>query len=473
MAEHFEQSTDLPVINDNIPKVDIRREGDFYISKIELISHDGKVYGLELLRLEASIFEDIFSNVMSGEMHFQDSSDLTQFLPLIGEEKIKFTFTRPDESGRGLLDDFFSREFRVYKLENRRPETERFNIQNYTLHFVSAEKIKDSKQKVWKTFKAMPYHEMVEKIYNEFLKIDKPIVVEPTMYDFDFAASGMSPFQIISLLASKSISAEGNGSAYVLYEDMDKFNFVSIGKLLKQASTSKYVSQMSNVLKDQGSVKQRDRNIESDIYRVENYSFSGAFDILGRLQNGMYSQRLWTVDTLRQIWDDKIEYHHKAEFKKQPHLHKDDICTDKLDALNAPNSVLRLVETTKDHDKVPHIVAREPGIKPNHIEEFLLIRAAQLEQTLGNRMHVNVSGDPRRRAGQVVEFKVPNHYGALDKYHLPDPPHDRYMSGKHLITALKHRIQADRYYNEFEFLKDSLAQTIEGVDIIEQQDFSW
>src|SRR5690606_38589324 len=126
--EPFSLSSDLPEFQDTVPRTDIRKEGDFYLDKVELIAYNGKTYGLELLRLELSIHEDIFNHTMSGALHFQDSSDLTQFLPLIGEEKLKISFTRPSEEGRGLLDEYFEMEFRVYKIDHRRPEGDKFNI---------------------------------------------------------------------------------------------------------------------------------------------------------------------------------------------------------------------------------------------------------------------------------------------------------------------------------------------------------
>lgn len=464
--------TDYPEIPDTVPRRDIRKEGDFFIDKIELITYKGDVYKLELLRVEMSIHEDLFNPVLSGVIWLQDSSDLTQFLPLIGEETLKVSFTRPDESGRGLLDDYYEAEFRIYKIESRRPEADKMNVQNYGLHFVSKEKITDMKTKVWQTYEDMPYSDMVQKIFDEYIKSSKPLVVEPTMYEFKFAASGMSPFDIIHILASKSISAEGNGSAYVFYEDMDQFNFVTLGKLMKQGSDVRFLSQLGNVLEDKGTVKRRDRDIEIDVRRVENYRWASSFDVIGRLQNGMYAQQLWAVDTLRQIWE-KHDWDYKKEFPGLPHVDSDDICTDALDALGSPPTVMRLMETTRDHDIVPHIVAKEPGIKPNKIEEHVLKRASQLEQALGHRMQINVSGDPRRRTGKVIEFMTPNHYGAYNEDHRPDPPHDRYLSGKHLIVSCKHRIEAHRYYGELEIMKDSLAQGIEGVDLIEQQEWTW
>lgn len=472
MVDFLSKATDINPFEDKVPRVDIRKEGDFYIDKVELITYNGKSYFLELLNIELSIHEDIFNHTMSGVMALQDSSDLTQLLPLIGEETLKISFTRPSEKGRGLLDEYFTMEFRVYKVDHRRPQGDKFNIQNYALHFVSPERIKDMKAKVWKTYVDMPYSAMVEKIYNEYLKINKPIEIEPTRFDFKFAASGLSPLQIITILCGRSISDEGNGSSYVFFEDMDKFRFVSIGKLMKEEADIEYISRMSNVLEDQGDIKNRDRTIEEDVRNIENYAFSSSFDVLGRLQGGMYAQQLLAIDDLRQIWE-KHDWDHKKEFANMPHLDVADICTDGLDALGSPPAVFRMALTTKDHDKVPHIVAREPGIKPNHIEEYLLIRQAQMQQTLGNKLRVNVSGDPRRRVGKTIKFLMPNHYGAVDEFHKPDPPYDRYLSGKYLVTSLKHRIESSKYYNEFEFMKDTFMQDIEHVDIIRHQDWTW
>ena len=472
MTDFLSLATPIPEIQDTVPRRDIRKEGDFYLDKAEIIAYNGKRYGIELVKVEISVHEDLFNSTMAGSLHFQDSSDLAQLLPLIGEEKLSLVFTRPSESGRGLLDDKFEMEFRIYKMDHRRPDGERFDIQNYTLYFVSSEKIVDVKTKVWQTYVDMPYSDMVDKIFKEYIKSAKPINIEKTLYEHKFAASGLSPFQIITILSSKSISDEGNGSSYVFYEDMEKFNFVTIGKLMKQEPVQRYISQLSNVLEDGGNVKRRDRTIEDDIRRVENYTTPGGFSILNNMEGGMYAQQLIAVDILRKIWT-KTDWDYKKEFDGLPHLYDSDVCTDALDALGSPPTVMKLQNTTKDHDKIPWLVAREPGIKPNHIEEYMLKRASQLQQSNGHRVHVNVSGDPRRRVGQVVEFLFPNHYGAVSENHKPDPPFDRYLGGKFLVTAMKHRIESHKYYCEMELMKDTFAQDIEHVDPIEFQKWTW
>jgi len=469
MVDFLAAEKAIDLIPDTVPRVDIRKEGDFYLEKAILITFDEQEYGIELLRAEITIFEDIFNNTMAGIIHFQDSSDLPQILPLIGEEKLKLRFTRPSEKGRGLLDEYYEMEFRVYKMDGRKPDDDKINIQNYTLHFTSSERIVDMKAKVWESYWDMPYSDIVEKVYSKYISKGKPIEVEKTKYEYKYMARGLSPFQIIGICGSKSISDEGNGSAYVFYEDMDKFNFVSIGKLMQQAPVEKYISQLANVLQEK---KSFDRTIEDDVRKVEQYNFKSSFDIMRNLESGMYAQRLVSVDMLRQFHEN-VDWDYKKEFGSMPHLHDADVCTDALDALGSPPSVMKLALTTKDHDKVAHIVARDPTIKPNQVEEYLLKRASQMQQTNGNRMIISFSGDPRRKVGQVIEFLVPNHYGAVNEEHPPDPPHDRYMGGKFLITALKHRITASSYFCSAELMKDTLAQDIEGVDIIKHQDWTW
>ncbi len=466
-------SLDHPPITipDTVPRTSIRKEGDFYLDKATLIAFDGTEYGISLVRLRISIHEDLFNHTLAGIATFTDSSDLPQFLPLIGEEIFKLRFTRPDESGRGLLDDYYEMEYRVFKMDGRKPQEDQINAQNYTLYFTSPVTIANAKKKVWQAWRDIPYSDMVASIYEEYLGAPKPINIEATLYEQRYCGPGYTPFQTIQMLAARSISEEGNGSSYVFFEDMDKFNYITIGKLLLQEPVQQYITQLSNVL-EHGKKKVRDRTISDDVRNVENYKFHGSFDILKNMDQGMYSQRLIAVDILRQFHTVN-DWSYKDEFDALPHLRDHDVCTDALDALGSPPTVMRLSLTTKDHDIVPWIVAREPGIKPNHIEEYLLKRASQMQQAAGNRIQIHVTGDPRRRVGQVVEYLVPNHYGAINEEHRPDPPFDRYLGGKFLIGAIKHDITVDRYYNEMELITDTVSQGIEGVDLIREQSWTW
>lgn len=462
MAEEFNPSP-LPEPGDTPPKKKIRQEGDFYLEDVKIICFNGAEYELRLVMIELNIYEDVFMNSMSGTIELRDSNDLPNLFPLIGEEKLILKFTRPDEnSGReddGRLLPSFKMEFRVYKMAARQREDER--KQSYVLHFCSPETIKNHKVKVRKNFEDKLYSEMVEIVYDENIAENKPIRVEKTTFEHDFAIRNMQPFKFFNQVAVQSLSPGVGGSSYVFYEDVEKFNFISLNTLMAEPPAQEYIYQVSNVLEDKNIKSPQDRQIEKDIYAVEGYGFTGSFDILKNLTGGMYASRLFTYDPVRhRFFEDENELDYDKAFDLTEHVSKEKLCTGDLDALGSPLSYHKLMCTNKDHDKIPWIVDKEPGILPWQIEEFVLLRANILQQIDNQKIHISVSGDPRRKVGETIEFQLPRSTGDADK----PLEEDQYLSGKYLVTALRHRITVNRYWIDMEIIKDSYLSKIEHID---------
>jgi len=455
--------TPLPAAAADPPTTKIRQEGDFYLEDIKLIAFNGEIYELRLIMKELNIYEDIFNNSMSGTIELRDGNDLPNLIPIIGEEKLILKFTRPDENdtpgGAGKLLPSFKMEFRVYKMTSRSREEER--LQSYVLHFCSPETIVNHKVKVRKNFSEKLYSEMTGIIYDENIKITKPIKIEETTFEHDFAIRNMQPFKFFNQVATQSLSPGAGGASYVFYEDVEKFSFISLNTLMDEPPKREYLYQISNVLEARNIKSQQNRQIEKDIYAVENYGFSGSFDILKNLTGGMYASRLFTYDTVRhRFFEDENELDYPTAFDKTAHVSKEMLCTDAQDALGSPLSYHKLMATNQDHDKIPWIVEKEPGILPWQVEEFVLLRANIMQQIDNQKIQVSVSGDPRRKVGETVEFDLPRATGDAD---LPLEP-DRYLSGKYLVVSLRHKITNNRYDIDMEIIKDSYLRKIIHVD---------
>ena len=453
----------------NVPDDKIRKEADFHVKKISLIAYNGKPHEVSLLRMSLEIQEDLFNHCITGQMTFVDSVDLLQLLPVVGEETLEIVFTRPDAEGvtaqetdSGKLLEDVKVSFRVYTIVKREPRNTKQQI--YTLHFVSKEFVQNFKQKVFLAFQDELYSKMAEVIYNEHLMVGKPINIEKSKFEQDFCFSNLTPLEALQLIASRAISAEGNGTAYVFYEDRFKFNWVTLGKLLTQSPVQTYIYQPADILSDQEQSQYRPRTIDSDIRAVENFGHTGGFNVMRNLVDGMYASRLLTFDTVRQIWEE-TDYDYLKDFDKFKHLHDNKVCTEGLDALGSPLASMRFAPTNKDHDKIPWIAGKEPGIKPTHIEEQLLFRMSQMKQIRAHKIGLTVSGDPRRFVGQVIEFNLPQFLGNV----RPEAPQelDKYLQGKYLIISMKHRLEVDRYYQEMEIVKDTYFKGIAYEDPVE------
>ena len=62
--------------------------GQTTVNRVDLISFDNKRINIAGMFSEISIYEDLFSNTMSGHILIEDSLDLINSVPLIGQEQI-------------------------------------------------------------------------------------------------------------------------------------------------------------------------------------------------------------------------------------------------------------------------------------------------------------------------------------------------------------------------------------------------
>jgi len=453
----------------------IRHPYDFSIDYIKLHPWNGSE-PLDLTNVHAgmNIFEDIFNNYLTGNIALVEGWDLPMLFPLIGEEILEVCWKRPGTkdapptgTGYSLPQDFpgatasqtvqptekWIMKFRVIKMTERNHVRDK--VQAYTLHFVSPEAIQNNKKKVYKSYKKKLYSDIVTEVFNEYLLKDKPIESEVTKYEQDFCVSHWTPAQTINIIASRSIPAKHSGSSYIFYESLKNFHFSSLETLFEQKPTETFLYQWKDVW-----LNLLNRRIEEEVRTVDGYEFAEYFDVLANLQQGMYASKLWTYDIIRQRYF-IYKFDYLKQFGEQVHLDPEKPCTPTLDALGDPHEArFDLMSTNKDHDIIPWIASKEPGIRPSKIEEYVLHRQSQMQQINGVRITLTLPGNTDRRAGNVIFFAMPNAMSSPEHWNEPE----KYLSGKYLIAALRHRIQKGGYVQDIEIIKDTYAKKIEYTD---------
>lgn len=130
-----------------------------------------------------------------------------------------------------------------------------------------------------------------------------------------------------------------------------------------------------------------------------------------------------------------------------------------------PVANMKLIPTNLGNDTAPYIASHEPNVKPFFYEDYKLHRHSQREQLLKQVISISLSGDPRVKAGDVVEFLVPELMGKVSE-EFPEEL-DRYLQGKYLITAVCHIIKYGSYTMNIELIKDTFFGSIVNRDPVE------
>lgn len=443
---------------------EIRREHDYVINYIKLVDFTGKEYDFTSHFAEFTYEESIFGHP-HGTLVAVDAVDYPTLLPMFGEERLKASFTRPDENNPGQLLPSIIFDMPIYTLDGKSQDQGSRKRQVYNLRYIADSTFLNVGQRVFKAFKATKYSDMVQVIYDEKIGL-KGIEIESTEYEVDYTVSNETPFGAIKKIADRSVSSEGNGTYFTFYEDRDSFYFTSLGKLIEKDPTHTIRYEVKNVLEHGSDVSHHDMTIERDLYNINQLSQGSTYDTLASAQSGELQSRLITFNPIRRKYE-VVDHDLRNDFGKFKHMHPNKKWTDDGHPMfGQPGTNPKLAVTDKGNPAAPYIASHDPTIKQYFYEEYKLTRPSYKHQLLKHVTSVTMSGDPRFRAGDVLEFLLPEFLGKTSKENPEEL--DRYLQGKYLIISVAHIVKQGSYTLNMELIKDTFFNAILNRDPVEE-----
>jgi hypothetical protein len=412
--------------------------GDVNINKLAIISSTGDKVDLRDVFSGLDIFENMFNNSISGAITIADSLNLIETLPIIGNEKIIIEVSTPSLKSSSRIKI----EGRIYKISNRAPLKE--NTIGYVLHFTSPEQLYSTGLKISKSYKDMVLSDMAKDVYTNYLEPirKKKFVAEPTMYPRSVILANWSPFFSLNWFAKNCKSDQYSGASFVFFERRDAFIFTSLESLFGVAPQANYFYGIKNTVDDKTQTKSVTDFHNADKYKVKRFT-----DTLENLQQGMYSGKLISNDLVKR----KIEteyFNYNDDFSKFRHLNKSKMTNSTVVNEFVTSNITILPKQFNAFGET------DEGTK---LDEIIMDRKSQLQQLTGVQIEVEVPGDTRRSIGDVVTFTVPSYQPPGKKV---KPGKDKYISGKYLVTALRHVIESDSHLMIMELSSDSFAQEL-------------
>ena len=327
-----------------------RDSGDFYLLECSIHSPSGGAIPVQLnvpgVLIQLNVYEDLFSNILKGQVTFVDTQGLAEAIPLIGDETLILSFLTPGGEGtqitaettngdsQTVAEESVRQRFKIYDCKETQIQN---RVRSYQLFFVSEEYVTSSKIKVSKGYSGQKYSFIVKDVMqkiNKTIKSDfrKNIYIEETSTPQNIIVPNWSPFQAINFCASRSLSdditpqdqtnASANptpralGSLFVFYEKLGTgFFYESIETMIgKQKSQGKIpLYQYSPKLNDN-----QDNGLPVNYYGVDKFEVMSNFKTLENLKQGMFGSTLITYDPLRMKYDKvKYDYHHSTVKEKE------------------------------------------------------------------------------------------------------------------------------------------------------------
>jgi hypothetical protein len=405
----------------------ITKASDYAINKLQIITSGGNTIDIKDIVVETSIYQDIFSTVLSGQILVTDGHDMIARMAFCGNEYLRMSIDKP------TLENPIERIFRIYKVSHREPNVGNDNAQNYILNFCSEELILSLSMLVSKSYKQQTYSSMVTDICQNILKIPDfdSSKIETTLGNYSIIIPSLRPFEAINFLASRSYGSGKN--CFFFFETFDGYQFSSLQNLYSGDTHAEYV--FDN--------KRLDSEPANDLNAINTLSALQDYDLITMIGSGAFAARLLTVDFVNQK-QKTIDYGIDDKQNKNMLLNKYMPINDYTDRNN--NALY------KNFDAYYRTVTTFG----ENIDLYMLDRAQQMAMLNNSRLKYNIPGDVILKAGSIIKIKYP----IFEYTDTKEKTYNDYKSTKFLVTAVRHIFTINGYTTQVELSQDSYDKGI-------------
>lgn len=444
----------------------IRYPTDYQISHLSLITsvQNGVVNLLPFL-VELNLFEDVYGNTISGQLLMSDALGLLANFSISGTEFIQVSLqkTRKDTAP-------ITRNYRLYKISNR-VTSESGNYDVYTLNFCSEEFLLSEQYRISKSYRGKKISEIIKDILSNYLKVSKPISISNTQGTYDFILPNKKLFETINWLATyaqpEPKAGMASGADMLFFENSDGYWFKSLQELYTQKAYKNYKYDPKNL---------DSTNTNQQLSNVYNFEILDLFDTLGAITNGTFSNRVITLDPLTRT-KKSVDFNYNDYYAKAKSINNYALTNNYKNRLkktlyDAPpadlnHGTLRMVTSNSQQKKQPFIAGKPSTVAEDvYIEKYMPNRVAQIALANYVKIKITIAGDPAVTVGRIVDFEIykpsPSDYTTTKD--MPDRVRDPMLSGKYLVSAVRHIVRNNSYITVLELCKDSFEEKLSGFD---------
>lgn len=469
-----------------VPSLDkLSKPGDIVIKDITIMTPAGAYAPLWNLIMSVEIYEDMYSNSLSGTLVFTDSMALVNHLPITGNEKLRISFYTPGQENQSHEE--ITLYMVVYKV-TRSNVTDKSMVT--VLDFISEEFFRNSMIKFSGSYKNMSYSQMAKEIFDEYIK--NPVIDSVLTQSSDLSITPYSnldilthetegndktivfpwwsPFYAINWLANKSYGTisgdrpvgyknEGKYTRpdnkkvadYVFFQQLDgSYQFAPISWFKTGGAAAEY----SYVPHD----KKNDLKMMNNIEELTILNFN---DKLQDVSTGVYSSSIMTFDiTTKRTGGDFFNY--SKEFSETEHTDNYPLIANTSSFNQNFLSYLKILpKNSYKHD----------GVQDNEEHErYALLRQSQMNQLNCITIQVRVKGDSRRRVGDLIKLNIPSPEAINGKGRGKDGDgYDKYLAGYYLITKINHSFSHNDYELIMTLHKDSYRSQLPDEKISDSE----
>ena len=373
-----------------------------------------------------SYYESIKSPAISLTLTFLDVDQLVSREGITGGEYLSLKVKKEGH------DDFEIKADKHFLMLNSVKDVSTSSSKQVaTLEFVSVEAIINETARVNKK-----YTGNVTQTVKELLKGRRGIETKKNL-DSDRASNSYSfvgnlkrPFDTIQWLCSKTQSSK-DGYGFLFFETADGYVFKSIEKLLKQKPIEYKKSELP------------DQNSEPNDFRIIENNLDQTNDIGINCRMGMYANKTIYINVDNATYktvDFRIE---DLKLKKSPKL------PNKLERVPT-----RLMLRVLDKGALQKGSKRKEIQKENELAIYQSKSYARANLIFSQSMSIVIPFNPDLRAGQMLDLKFPLRKGSDQETTTYGKDSDDDVSGKYLISELKHTLGNNEGTTQLKLIRD-------------------
>jgi hypothetical protein len=446
-----------------------RFAGDIDIKRLALINQVGEVIDLDGLAKEVSVYQDIESHYLTCDVVINDSIALLNSSEGDRDNGLQGGFNGGEVlvvSYKTKSDDldYITHMFGIYNVTDRQRLDDKGEA--YVLECISIEAYRSSTKTVSRAFghpNGNLISNMIRAIVNEFVydsqvkditrnyrevtgtRVEKTVTIDPTNGLQRYIIPNMTPDDAIDFLSSEADS-DNHIPNYVFYENSTGYNFRDVNSLVQQEPKDTYTYVSTNV-KDE----EKDPELAvRDYQKIISFYVPKQTNILENTIGGLYRSKTINLDILKK---NKTEYNfnYDREFDKFNTLQNY-----KIPGVVDGIPLLFMMQSRTGHD-ADNLFASE-----NHLPKrtnSTINRKVSFQKHISNfTLELTVHGNSELNAGDVIYVRIPNATTVKED----DGKRDKYLSGKYLITSVRHKFggkSGTQFVTFLECIKDT------GIDI--------
>ena len=444
--------------------------GDIQLEVLDLVTVSGLKIDLIASCLGITIYENIFSFVLTGTIALGDAFNLPSVGPILGQEylylKIK-TPSFPDSPTTAI--DFTENVFLVHQISARKRLSN--GVQGYTLEFVSQELAMHQRKKVTNSLTGT-WSNLVHRMLTgeNHLNTKKNILLEQTGGVKRFVAPNIRPLDVVKLGTRQAISEKGGEPTFLFYETFSGFNFRSLASLYTEEPSFLFEALPHGT---NYPLLGRGMNIIRQMESILGYEIVNNNDALLGYTAGMYASKLIKHDIINKQYIER-DYKYHNEFPTEPHIVSrnkkrvehpfvSELYVDQHGSVSehiARTFVMPETNSSLDSTKDGcHVTtANTSPFSSYNPSSWIQRRNSQMLQ-LQNAFCIilKVHGNTAIRVGDVVTVNIPNVQASTIK---KEEKYDKHYSGPFLIKKIRHDFSSKKHVMNMSLVKDSLEEPL-------------